>query len=686
MVIRAALLSVVALALPVAAHADAMPGCAPQSQIGGDWPSYGGNYSNTRNQADERTISAEDVPTLNSAWVFSSVANGGAGDFTGTPVESNGCVYVASTRGWIFAINADTGKLVWKKLLPHGGDVNSSVFVGTRKLPAAAVKGVKKRKHSRKHAKKKHSRHKKKHAHASKTKSRKKAVPKTAGTIFLAVTRTQKFANCPPGDPCVGPYVVALDQATGDVVWSSTAIDQQPGADVYGSPVVYDGVLMLGVSGGAAELGDESDRIAFQGSMNFLNANTGAIVKKTYTIHPPKQPDDKYAGAAIWSTPAIDTADKWAFAGAGNPFKAQAEHPNTDAILKFDVDRRSAKFGEIIGSYKGTTDEYFPDTSSLPCYDIPGNPPPYYPQGIGSCGQIDMDFGASAQLWNDAKGRLLVGEGQKSGVYHVIDAHTMKPVWTQIVGPPSSVGGIVGSTAIDDGAVYGPITVPGYIWSIKRDSGDYRWLGPIGDAAHWGGPVSVANGIVYGVDFQGFFDAWDARSGVQLLKRPMVMGGGGPEGNTWGGVAIARNTVYASVGVLGLADGFIQAFRAGGVDQAAGDVEQTNLGGSSSGGGAGGAGAGPSVVSGPEAQSTGYATPVVPVNAGNQVSYVNLDIVQHDVTSVDKGPDGRPLFQSKLIGLGESTTIPGTEKLESGKQYAFYCSVHPGMKGTLVVQ
>jgi plastocyanin len=60
--------------------------------------------------------------------------------------------------------------------------------------------------------------------------------------------------------------------------------------------------------------------------------------------------------------------------------------------------------------------------------------------------------------------------------------------------------------------------------------------------------------------------------------------------------------------------------------------------------------------------------------------------VQHDVTATDKGPDGRPLFQSKLIGLGETATVDRAEKLQSGRSYSFYCSLHPGMKGTLAVQ
>ena len=95
--------------------------------------------------------------------------------------------------------------------------------------------------------------------------------------------------------------------------------------------------------------------------------------------------------------------------------------------------------------------------------------------------------------------------------------------------------------------------------------------------------------------------------------------------------------------------------------------------------------AGPSIVSGPGAASTGYATPLVLSQAGQKVTYVNLDNVQHDVNSTKKGPDGRPVFHSKLIGLAESAPVQGAEKVPAGT-YEFYCSVHPGMRGNLVVR
>ena len=56
------------------------------------------------------------------------------------------------------------------------------------------------------------------------------------------------------------------------------------------------------------------------------------------------------------------------------------------------------------------------------------------------------------------------------------------------------------------------------------------------------------------------------------------------------------------------------------------------------------------------------------------------------MTSSDKGPEGKPLFHSKLIGLGEAADVEGVDRLQSGRSYEFFCSVHPGMRGTLAVQ
>src|SRR5438270_729604 len=152
------------------------------------------------------------------------------------------------------------------------------------------------------------------------------------------------------------------------------------------------------------------------------------------------------------------------------------------AVIKIDLDSTRPTFGSIVGSYKGNVDTYV-DQSQLPCVDFQDQNPATYPQGLGSCAQQDLDFGASPNVFTDASGRKLVGTGQKSGVYHVFDATTMAPVWKTPVGPPSDFGGIVGSTAVDSSGIYGPITTGGYLWSLDTKGGG-RWVAPVPDGVH----------------------------------------------------------------------------------------------------------------------------------------------------------------------------------------------------------
>jgi polyvinyl alcohol dehydrogenase (cytochrome) len=558
--------------------------------------------------------------------VFSSVGAGGGagGDFTGTPIVADGCIYVGSNSGWVFAINADTGALVWKASVPAGGIINSTVSLAD-------------------------------------------------GKVIAAVSRPAAAPGC-TGSNCIGPYVVAFDQATGAPSWTSVPIDTQAGSDSYSTPVVFDGVVMTGISGGSAELADETNRYAFQGNVVLLDVTNGSVLKKVWTIHSPDIVDD-YAGGGVWSTAAVDIDTKVAYFGTGNPFKPQAEHQNTNAIIRIDVDRASPTFGTVLNAYHGTLDEYVPGFSTLPCIDMPGNNPPYYPQGIGSCGDIDLDFGASPNLFRDASGRKLVGGGQKSGVYHAADALTMAGVWSTVLGPPSLAGGIVGSTAYDGNAIYGPVTQGGYEWSVAKSDGAIRWVAPTADGAHYANATAIANGVVYTVDLKGFLDAYDSRNGLPLLHYPIAAGGTGTDPVvSWAGVSVARNTVYAAVGVSGLPNGFIAAFRPGSGPSLPGV-----------GGVPVPAGAGPTIVAGPGAYLTTYATPVMVAEVGGTLSFMSNDLPLHDVVSVDKAADGTALFSSPLVGLGQSAAVSGMNRVEAGKTYAFFCSIHPGMRGTLVV-
>jgi plastocyanin len=44
------------------------------------------------------------------------------------------------------------------------------------------------------------------------------------------------------------------------------------------------------------------------------------------------------------------------------------------------------------------------------------------------------------------------------------------------------------------------------------------------------------------------------------------------------------------------------------------------------------------------------------------------------------------LFASKVSGLGEVSPVQGLDKVKSGQTYGFFCTLHPGMRGNLVVR
>lgn len=76
----------------------------------------------------------------------------------------------------------------------------------------------------------------------------------------------------------------------------------------------------------------------------------------------------------------------------------------------------------------------------------------------------------------------------------------------------------------------------------------------------------------------------------------------------------------------------------------------------------------------------------VTIDVGDGLIHHNADGFDHDVTSVDDGPDGQPLFAGATIGSGESTRVEGVEQLSPGI-YDFVCSLHAAtMQGTLTVE
>lgn len=98
----------------------------------------------------------------------------------------------------------------------------------------------------------------------------------------------------------------------------------------------------------------------------------------------------------------------------------------------------------------------------------------------------------------------------------------------------------------------------------------------------------------------------------------------------------------------------------------------------------------------------GFVPPAVVIAEGEAITYSNADIAPHNFVAADaflpkkaakkakwcsSYDAGRcPLFWSPTIGTGESTEVSGLERLVAGDQFPFLCTLHPNMKGTLVVR
>jgi outer membrane protein assembly factor BamB len=481
-----AALGLLALGGAPAGAQTAVPGCAGTAP-GGDWPAYGHDLANTRSQPAESAIGPSQAATLAPAWSVAVAAGQTSGaPLNGTPIVVDGCVYAGGADGYVVAANADSGAVVWKspQLIDPAAAGLGGAIVGS-----VAVAG---------------------------------------GKVLVPVSLSG------------GPFLAALDQRTGQVLWRSAPVSTYSGSYTNASAQVYGGTVILGFS---PPEGDPQG----QGGFALIDASSGRILGVTDTV-PPADQAKGFAGGGIWSTPAVDTATGFGYVGAGNPSSKQKQDPNTDAILKFDLNRGPG-FGAIVAAYAGQVDQYeAPQLAQTPaCAASEGTPADTFPLDDPACGQLDLDFGASPSLFGDGHGAELVGDLQKSGYFHVARADTMAPAWKAPIGAPCAFCN-ADSQAVAGGAVFAVGTPGGQLASLAAPDGSLNWVSPTADGAHYGA-VSEAGGVVYTLDSTGFLDGFDATTGAPVLHRPLDADAGQVAGGlTSAGVAIARHTVYAEAG------------------------------------------------------------------------------------------------------------------------------------------
>ncbi|MDQ3962403.1 MAG: PQQ-binding-like beta-propeller repeat protein [Actinomycetota bacterium] len=452
--------------------------CADSDHRGGDWPMMGHDLRHRRHQPKEKFITPGRASTLTASWEFTPEEGS---TFSGTPAVAGGCVYVGSQSGWVYAINADTGDLVWKQRVEEDPEVAFSSGAGGINGSLALANGL----------------------------------------VYASVANYEK------------PYIAALDQDTGDVLWA-TRTERQTGAGTQASAIVFGDVVMAGWDTAGIEFDAEARKTAY-GGFAVIDARTGELLKRTYTI-PIKERKKGYSGGNIWSSFAVDERTKYGYVGTAAPYSPAHEHNRTNAILKVDLDRSRPTFGEIVDSYKGVFDTYFESTRDLPC--VPLAPGSNFAEGTGPCQKLDLDFAAAPNIM-DIKGKTVVGELQKAGVYHFVDAKRMKGIHQVVLGNPAAgfAPSSIGSTAFDGSSVYAVSGSQNALVSLDHTTGDYKWFSETIDTPIHANPTSTANGVVYTLNGSGVLTAHDVRTGVVVLSAYV--------GSSLGsGVAVARNTVY----------------------------------------------------------------------------------------------------------------------------------------------
>jgi polyvinyl alcohol dehydrogenase (cytochrome) len=444
--------------------------CSAQAPLADDsvarWNGWGNGVTNTRFQTSEAGgITQRDVPRLKLKWAYGLPQEQQP---RGQPTVIGGRLFVGSQAGAVYALEAKSGCTIWQ-FFPRAG-LRSATSVAAHRF--------------------------------------------AGGRNGYAVYFVDSQANA-----------YALDADSGEQIWT-TRVEDHPMVRGTGAVTVHDGTVFVPMTGiGEAMSGATPDYgcCTFRGSMTALDAATGAVRWKTYTIPESKprgtssagKPLFGPAGVGIWNAPTVDARRGVIYSGTG-PAYAGDDPPTTDAVVAFDM-----KTGAIVWTNQFTKDTWLAgcdgkEASNANC-----------PKANGP----DLDFSASPILTRNSAGRDVIVIPQKSGMVFALDpAERGKTLWRYRAGPGGPVGGVWGS-AVEGDRMY--VAVGGYrneqtggIHAIDIDTGERVWYTPPQPllcsppsatcSATQAAAVTAVPGAVFSGSADGGLRAYDARDGKVL--------------------------------------------------------------------------------------------------------------------------------------------------------------------------
>jgi polyvinyl alcohol dehydrogenase (cytochrome) len=276
------------------------------------------------------------------------------------------------------------------------------------------------------------------------------------------------------GDTAANVY--ALDERTGSRRWMRS-VETHSLARITGSPTLHDGRLYVPTSSYEESQGADPQYACctFRGSITALDAATGAVVWKTYTI--PQEPQRRGtsttgtplwgpSGAAIWSAPTVDARRGLLYVATGNQYSGPA-HPSSNAVMALDL-----KTGAVRWAKQVTPNDIYLTGCRA------GNP--NCPEANGP----DVDFGSPPMLARTTTGRNLIVIGQKSGIGFALDPEKNgEIVWEYRAGRGGVLGGIEWGSAVDGERAYFAVSdithpQPGGLHAVTLATGQRAWFAP----------------------------------------------------------------------------------------------------------------------------------------------------------------------------------------------------------------
>jgi polyvinyl alcohol dehydrogenase (cytochrome) len=444
-----------------------------------DWATYGRDPANTRNQPYEHDISTANVARLAPKWVATTT-----GDVSATPAVVGGAVYFGDFGGTLWKLNAASGAVIWSDSIP--------VLTGL-------------------------------------TGDFARSSPSVDGNVVVVGTFKR-------------PTMLGINATTGALIWSTQVNPDNHGTQT-GSPVLVGDTIITGTSAAGANTGTTS---TFRTDLAALNALTGAILWQSYALPDNGGNAGGYAGATMFSAPTVDVGAGLVYGTFGNLYTEPAsvaacnaaapngflsefcEQPGAywDSIVAFNL-----ATGAPVWSYRVVGDvPWHHACDSQPAavtWCLPENDNPFAGLSHQSSGfGDDWDVGGASPNVFQINGRDVVGFGEKSGLYVVLDAKTGQFVWNTLVGPGGDQGGFEWGSAYDGNRIYVSLTdqhhIPyqltenGVLTSTTATGGSWAALDPATGKILWQtadpqteslggntvgvwdlGPATVANGVDY---------------------------------------------------------------------------------------------------------------------------------------------------------------------------------------------